>query len=337
MAASTGSPASAPGRTCSTSSSPACAPSCKRNPNYHKAASPISTRSSSSRIADVAARTNALTTGEVHWIGRCDLKTLDLLKRNPNVDDQRGHRATATTCSPMNVTGRPSTMSTCALALKYAIDREDIVEKVFLGHATPGNDNPIAPSVKYRDRSGAAARLRPGEGEVPPQEGRPVERSRSTSRSPMPPSPAPSMPASSSRSMPRRRHRHQRHPRAERRLLGQRLAEEAACAPRTGAAGRPCDWMFTIAYAAGAAWNETFWNNPRFNELLVAGPRRDRRDEARGDVCRDAAAGPRRRRRHRAGLQQPTSSAHSKKLAHGEIAPNWEDDGMKIAERWWFA
>ena len=35
------------------------------------------------------------------------------------------------------------------LALKYAVDREDIAKKIFLGHATPGNDNPIGPSVKY--------------------------------------------------------------------------------------------------------------------------------------------------------------------------------------------
>ena len=35
------------------------------------------------------------------------------------------------------------------LALKYAIDRQEIVDKVFLGHATAGNDNPIAPSIKY--------------------------------------------------------------------------------------------------------------------------------------------------------------------------------------------
>ena len=29
--------------------------------------------------------------------------------------------------------------------------------------------------------------------------------------------------------------------------------------------------------------------------------------------------------------------AYSTKLAHGEIAPNWEFDGLRIAERWWFA
>jgi peptide/nickel transport system substrate-binding protein len=29
--------------------------------------------------------------------------------------------------------------------------------------------------------------------------------------------------------------------------------------------------------------------------------------------------------------------AATKKLAHGDIALNWEADGLKIAERWWFA
>ena len=77
------------------------------------------------------------------------------------------------------------------------------------------------------------------------------------------------------------RHRHQRHPRAERQLLGQCLAEEALRAPPTGAAGRPATGCSPTAYAKGAAWNDTFWKNPRFNELLIAGPRRDRRRQAR--------------------------------------------------------
>jgi peptide/nickel transport system substrate-binding protein len=29
--------------------------------------------------------------------------------------------------------------------------------------------------------------------------------------------------------------------------------------------------------------------------------------------------------------------AATKKLAHGTIAPNYPADGLKIAERWWFA
>ena len=29
--------------------------------------------------------------------------------------------------------------------------------------------------------------------------------------------------------------------------------------------------------------------------------------------------------------------ANSKTLAHGTIGSNWEGDGFRIAERWWFA
>ena len=38
-----------------------------------------------------------------------------------------------------------------ARALKYAINREEIAKKIFLGHATPGNDNPMPPppAVKF--------------------------------------------------------------------------------------------------------------------------------------------------------------------------------------------
>ncbi|MER9438954.1 hypothetical protein [Mesorhizobium sp. M0618] len=34
--------------------------------------------------------------------------------------------------------------------------------------------------------------------------------------------------------------------------------------------GRPtADWIFSIGYAANAAWNNSRWKNARFNELLL--------------------------------------------------------------------
>ena len=45
----------------------------------------VSTRSNAWRSTTSTARTNALNTGEVHYMDRCDLKTLDLLKQNPNI------------------------------------------------------------------------------------------------------------------------------------------------------------------------------------------------------------------------------------------------------------
>ncbi|HEY6335776.1 MAG TPA: ABC transporter substrate-binding protein, partial [Alphaproteobacteria bacterium] len=118
----------------------------KRFPHYHKPGKPYFDEVEFLTIADVAARTNALTTGEVHWIGRADLKTLNLLKKNPIGDITEvtgyGHYV-----FPMDVTVAPFDNVDVRTALKWAMNREEISQKIFLGHALPGNDNPIAPSV----------------------------------------------------------------------------------------------------------------------------------------------------------------------------------------------
>ncbi|HZT17958.1 MAG TPA: peptide ABC transporter substrate-binding protein, partial [Dongiaceae bacterium] len=102
-------------------------------------------------------------------------------------------------------------------------------------------------------------------------------------------------------------------------------------------AGRPtCDWLFSQAYASTAAWNETFWRNTRFDSLLLAA--RANTDEKQ----RAAMYAEMQQLVHDDGgvivlVFNNYVDAHSKKLAHGPIAANWENDGLKIAERWWFA
>ena len=102
--------------------------------------------------------------------------------------------------------------------------------------------------------------------------------------------------------------------------------------------GRPTeDWMFSDAYAEGAAWNETYWANKRFNELLKAG-RAELDEKKRGEIYGE--------------MQQLVHDdcgeiimafaadlhAASKKLRKPEkVAANWEFDGFKIGERWSFA
>ncbi len=99
-------------------------------------------------IVDVTARTNALISGEIHYIDRVDLKTIDLLKQNPDLEITNltgfGHYV-----APMNVTAQPFDNLDVRLALKWAIDRKELVDKILLGYGTPGNDNPIAPSIKF--------------------------------------------------------------------------------------------------------------------------------------------------------------------------------------------
>jgi peptide/nickel transport system substrate-binding protein len=101
--------------------------------------------------------------------------------------------------------------------------------------------------------------------------------------------------------------------------------------------GRPtCDWMFTTAYASDAAWNETQWKNPRFNELLI------RARAETDDVKRAAMYAEMQQLVHDDGgaiilMFNNYVSAHSKLVAHGELNANYDHDGSYIFERWWFA
>ena len=61
----------------------------KRNPNYWKDGRAHFDDVELLVIADVAARQNAVATGEVDVISRCDLKTVHLLARRPNVRQAR--------------------------------------------------------------------------------------------------------------------------------------------------------------------------------------------------------------------------------------------------------
>ena len=101
--------------------------------------------------------------------------------------------------------------------------------------------------------------------------------------------------------------------------------------------GRPTeDWMFTQAYQAGASWNESRLKHPRFNELLVAA-----RAELDKNKARDMYWEMQQIIRDEGGTVIPVFAdfliAHSTKLAHGEIAGNWDLDGYHLIERWWFA
>ena len=71
-----------------------------------------------------------------------------------NYEPQSEHEAVGTAgfahyVAPMNCTIAPFDNNNVRLALKYAIDREEIVKKVLLGHGSAGNDNPIAPGVPF--------------------------------------------------------------------------------------------------------------------------------------------------------------------------------------------
>jgi peptide/nickel transport system substrate-binding protein len=285
-------------------------------------------------IPDVAARTAALTSGEIHYMDRCDLKTLSQLQSSAGIKITEvtgyGHYVL-----PMNVTVAPFDNPDVRMALKYAIDRKAIVDKVFFGHGTPGNDNPIAPTIQF------AIDPQPRH-DYNPDKAKEYLKKAGLDSLKVDLSTADAAFAGAIDAC----------------TLFKESAAKAGieinvirepddgywdnvwmkkpwCASYWN--GRPtCDWMFATAYADDAAWNDAFWKNPKFNELLKAA--RSETDQAK-------------RAQMYAEMQQIQAddggnivimfnnyvSAHSDKLAHGDIAANWDIDGMKIASRWWFA
>lgn len=93
--------------------------------------------------------------------------------------------------------------------------------------------------------------------------------------------------------------------------------------------------MFSMAYAANAKNNDSHWKHARFNKLLVEAraeldqaKRREMYVEMQGLV------------RDEGGVIIPMFANHveavGKKVKFKNIAGNWETDGLRCAERWWF-
>lgn len=122
--------------------------SLKRNPDYWKADAAYFDSADVLRIPDIAARQNALSSGDVDYIDQIDLKTVSLMKRRQGVKvlETKGalHYVYA-----MNTQADPYTSVDIRQALKYGIDRETMLKKVLQGYGSIGNDHPIAPTHQY--------------------------------------------------------------------------------------------------------------------------------------------------------------------------------------------
>ncbi|WP_455374499.1 ABC transporter substrate-binding protein [Limibacillus halophilus] len=308
---------------------------CTRNPNYHKSDAAHFDEVELISIVDVAARTNALTTGEVDAIDRVDLKTVGLLGRKPGVrvEETVGYRHYT---FPMRCDTAPFDNKDVRLALKYALNRQELVDKILLGHGVVGNDHPISPSLQFHNSE-------------MPQRQYDLDKAKfhlkqaglSNLKVQLSAADAAFAGAVDAAVL------YQEHARPA------GIEIEVVREPNDGYwsnvwmnkawsacywGGRPTeDWMFTTAYAADASWNDTFWKNDRFNELLI---------QARAELNTDT------RRQMYYEMQQIVSDdgglvlpmfanyvfAMSDKVGTGEkMAANWTLDGLKFADRWWFA
>lgn len=93
-------------------------------------------------ITDTSARMNALISGQLDLMNRCDARTVSLLLKNQGIEVVRSpggwHPVMA-----MQTDQAPYNNLDVRLALKYALDREQIVKTLFAAYGSLGNDHPI--------------------------------------------------------------------------------------------------------------------------------------------------------------------------------------------------
>jgi len=286
-------------------------------------------------INDSTARMNALMTGQVDAVNRVDFKIEPLLQANPqiNVFEVTGNQHYT---FPMLTKVAPFDNVEVRKALKYGVNRQEIVDKVLLGHGQVANDSPIGPANQYfyadmepipYDPEKAKFHLKKAGMDTLN-----IDLSASSAAFDGAVDAAQLYQAS-----------------AKPCGININVVQEPAdgywsnvwlkkpfCASYWS--GRATeDWMFSTAYEAGVPWNDSQWDDAEFQKLLL-----EARPELDSDKRRTIYQEMQQILRDRGGVIIPMFAnyvqAGSSKLAHGpKIGNLWQMDNARLGERWWFA
>ena len=289
-------------------------------------------------MIDTTARQNAIMNKEVDVIDRVDPKTVHLLSRNPNLDILET-TGTLHYTFPMRVDQAPFDNYDLRMAVKLSVDRDQLLSKILLGHGAIGNDHPISTANPYHNSEMPQRMYDPDKAKhhlkKAGMEG--ITLDLGTSDAAFSGAVDAALLIKDSAAKAGLNINVVREPKDG--YWSNVWNKKAWCACYWG--GRPTeDWMFTTAYVRDSKWNDTAWTTgaavDKFNKLVVA---------ARSEL--DTS----KRRKMYYECQQLVSDdggslvpmfanyimALNKKVAHGEVAGNWDKDGNKAIERWWFA
>ncbi len=305
----------------------------KRNPNYWKSGRAWFDSAEVTVITDVAARTNALTTGEIDAMDRVDLKTVNLLKRDKSIRiEETSGNAHYTFAMLTDVS--PFDNNHVRLALKFGLDRKALLKTILRGHGYLGNDHPIGRANPYFAKDIPQRHYDPDKARFHLKKA-----GLSSLKVDLSAADAAFTGA------------------VDAAVLYKEHAAKAGIEinvirePNDGYwsnvwmkkpwsavywGGRPTeDWMFSTAYAAGAPWNDSHWNNERFNKLLKLA-RAELDSAKRREMYREMQLIV----RDQGGVVVPVFNnyvfATSRKVGHGKMGGNWSMDGFRAIERWWF-
>ena len=99
-------------------------------------------------LLDTNARTTAALTGDADVIDKVDVKTAGRLAGNPNLN-VHSIAGTQHYSFPMLTNMAPFDDNNVRQALKWGINREELVEKILFGYGAVGNDHPIGSGQKF--------------------------------------------------------------------------------------------------------------------------------------------------------------------------------------------
>ena len=304
-----------------------------RNPNYWKEDRAWFDEIETVGITDPVAKVNALLTGEVDYTFNVDMKLFDRLKEKPGIQgiETLGFMHFVFT---MRTDIAPFNDNNARLALKYALDRELVLQQVLRGHGALGNDHPISPVFPNYNSELVQRKFDPDKARYyfkkAGLEGSDINIY--VSETGFPGSVDTAMIYAENAKKAGINLKINRAPGDG--YWSETWGKKAFSACYWG--GRPTEeGIFSQSWIGGENWDVTKWENARFRELLSqcrAELNKEKRREilwemqqiARDEAGKVVLAFP------------PFMDAASDKVQFGKIAPNWYMDGGHCFERWWF-
>jgi len=240
----------------------------ERNPNYHRTGFPYIDEIETFGIPDNTSRVNALLAGEVEMITALDPQLVTQVSESDNsaVLNQPGG---AHPTYPMRSDVSPFSDNNARLAIKHAVDRERMLELAWGGLGTVGRDHPIpahdpffAPDVEAlpRDPDKVAYYLKQAGMENQTFE--------------LHASDANFGGANASVVMAELMNESGLNATVKKVPSDGYWSAIWLTVPWCGSSwyGRPtADQMLSVAYITGAAWNESYWSNEKFDNLVFEG------------------------------------------------------------------
>lgn len=286
-------------------------------------------------FTDTNARTAALISGDLDATDRLDLKTVERIKQAPGIN-VHSIPGTQHFTFEMMCTVDPYTNVDLRLALKYAINRQEMVDKILFGYGAIGNDHPIGQGQRFFNK------------DLPQREYDPDKAMFHLKKAGFDSididlSAADAAFAGS----------------VDAAVLYQNSASKAGIninpirEPNDGYwtdvwnakpfvavywGGRPVeDQMFSTAYQSGVPWNGTRWSNNRFDELLISA-----RAELDDDKRRTMYYEMQEILSNDGGLIAPMFASYvfgtrDNVVTPAQMGSNWDMDGERCIERWSFA